>query len=187
MSPYLPPRGGHGSGWGGSCWAGSATGRPAISRICEPSSVVNGSTSWTLSMRTTIRLGERAAGCGRSARAAGHRRQDHDRVALGDLRVEAIEHPHVLVVQVDVDVAVEVAVLGEELRLGGRVLLCQRAQHLADVAARALDLLGPAHGGTQHRWDLDHAHLRCGSLAGAGAESFVIGKDPHLLVGDRAR
>ncbi len=47
--------------------------------------------------------------------AAGHRRQDDDGVAVGDRGLEPVEHPHVLVVEVDVDVAVEVAVLAEEL------------------------------------------------------------------------
>ena len=37
--------------------------------------------------------------------------------------VEPVEHAHVLVVEVHVHVAVEVALLGEQLRLGGRVLL----------------------------------------------------------------
>src|SRR5919107_6163180 len=78
---------------------------------------------------------------GSSARAAGHRRQDHDGVAVGDARVEAVEHAHVLVVEVDVHVAVQLAVLGEELRLRLRVLRGEVPQHLADVAARGLDLL----------------------------------------------
>ena len=51
-------------------------------------------------------------------RAARHRGQDHERVRLADRRVESVEHPHVLVVQVDVDVAVQPAVGGEQLRLG---------------------------------------------------------------------
>src|SRR4051812_12450517 len=57
--------------------------------------------------------------------AAGHRRQDHQRVAVAHRRVEAVEHPHVLVVEIDVDVAVEVAVGREDLRLRLRVRLAQ--------------------------------------------------------------
>src|ERR1051326_1450573 len=58
----------------------------------------------------------------RSGGSAGHGGKDDDGVAVGDLGVEPVEDPDVLVVEVDVDVAVEVAVLAEELRLGVRVL-----------------------------------------------------------------
>ena len=66
---------------------------------------------------------ERAAARSRSAGSApaGHRRQDLQRVALADGGVEPVEHPHVLVVEVDVDVAVQRAVGGEQLALGRRV------------------------------------------------------------------
>src|ERR687895_440914 len=45
--PGAAPPGGGAPG-GGLGWGGGPGARPAISRICEPSSVLNGSTSWTL-------------------------------------------------------------------------------------------------------------------------------------------
>src|SRR6185436_11131783 len=57
-----------------------------------------------------------ARGSGRLNRlSAGHRRQDHQRVRVGERRVEAVEHAHVLVVLVDVHVPVQLAALPEEL------------------------------------------------------------------------
>src|SRR4051794_10746802 len=107
------------------------------------------------------------------ARAAGHRRQDHERVAVLDGRFEPVEHAHVLVVQVDVHVAVQLAVLAEQLALGLRVLRRERAQHLADVLAVGLDFLRAARRVPEDRGDLDDAHAAgdCtnpGCLAGTG-------------------
>src|SRR4051812_19925178 len=89
--------------------------------------------------------------------AAGHRREDYQCVRVPHGRVEAVEHPDVLVVEVDVDVAVELAV-GEELRLGLRVRGHEGAQHVADVAAVRAELLLPAHRGAQNGWNLDRRH-----------------------------
>src|SRR3954468_6703844 len=118
-----------------------------------------------------------------NASAAGHRRQDHDRVRLRHSGVEPIEDPDVLVVEIDVDVAVELALAREELALGRRVLLGEGAKHLADVAARRLDLLLAAHGGAEDRRDLDVRHIRL-TLPSRGAERLVVREDAHLLVGD---
>ena len=49
--------------------------------------------------------------------------------------VQPVEHADVLVVEVDVDVAVELPVGAEQLRLGRGVLLGERAQDRADVVA----------------------------------------------------
>src|SRR3954451_20090978 len=46
-----------------------------------------------------------------SASAAGHGRQDHERVGAADGRLETVEDANVLVVEVDVDVPVEAAVV----------------------------------------------------------------------------
>src|ERR1700742_345046 len=94
----------------------------------------------------------------RRSATAGHRRQDHDGVGRSDRRVEAVEHAHVLVVEGDVDGAVQLAVLREELALRLRVLARERAQDLADARAVGLDLLRAADGAAQDRWDLDRAH-----------------------------
>ena len=47
--------------------------------------------------------------------ASGHRRQDHDRVGFRGRRLEPVEHPNVLIVEIDVDVAVELALGREQL------------------------------------------------------------------------
>src|SRR5919106_5966698 len=52
----------------------------------------------------------------------GHGGQDDDRVPRLDGRVESLEHTHVLVVQIDVDVTVQAALLREQLALRSRVL-----------------------------------------------------------------
>src|ERR687884_1414828 len=52
-----------------------------------------------------------SAGGARGSSAPGHRRPDDQRVRAAHRRVEPVQHAHVLVVQVDVDVAVELAVL----------------------------------------------------------------------------
>src|SRR5690349_11799911 len=72
--------------------------------------------------------------------AAGHRRQDDDGVAVFDRGLEPLQDPDVLVVEVDVDVAVQLAVLAEELGRSVGELAGQRAQNLADVGAAGLDL-----------------------------------------------
>src|SRR5215471_13468084 len=46
---------------------------------------------------------------GEGGSAAGHGREDDNGVALAHRCAETVQHPHVLIVEVDVDVAVEVA------------------------------------------------------------------------------
>ena len=70
----------------------------------------------------------------------------------------AVQHPHVLVVEVDVDVAVELAVLAEQLGGGVGVLGSQGAQDLADVGAGGLDLGLAARFRAQDRWDANGGH-----------------------------
>jgi hypothetical protein len=62
-------------------------------------------------------------------------RSDGRSSAVADGRLEAVEHAHVLVVEIDVDVAVQGAVGSEQLALGRRVRRGEIAQHLADVRA----------------------------------------------------
>ena len=54
--------------------------------------------------------------------APGHRRENHQRVRVPNRCIQPIQHAHVLVVEVDVDVAVERAVGTEQLILSGRVV-----------------------------------------------------------------
>src|SRR5436190_10925874 len=109
--------------------------------------------------------------CARSSRlkdrrsrssSARHGGQDDQHVAVADLRIEALEHPHVLIVEVDVDVAVEVAAVAEDLGLRRRMVLGQRAEDLPDGGAVGGDLLLAAGRRAQHGRDL---HSRHGSAA----------------------
>src|SRR4051794_33069816 len=66
--------------------------------------------------RGRFRLGRKATAPRRAGRAglglgaaAGHRREDHEAVALAHRRRQALEDADVLVVEIDVDVAVELA------------------------------------------------------------------------------
>src|SRR4051794_39323215 len=83
----------------------------------------DGSVDATSSLRTPEARGRcRTALVG----AAGHRRQDDERVAVLDPGVEPVEHAHVLIVEVDVHVAVELAFAAEQLGLRRGVLARQR-------------------------------------------------------------
>src|SRR5829696_8964575 len=113
MSPYLPPQGRFSS---------------------SGPSIASERIAWRRSPGASD-----AAGALR-ALPAGHRRQDHERVPLVDRRVEPLQDADVLVVQVHVHVPVERPVVAEQLVRGLGVLLGQRAQHLADVAALGVDL-----------------------------------------------
>ena len=76
-----------------------------------------------------------------SSAPAGHGRQDDQRVALADRRLEPVEHAHVLVVEVDVDVAVQLAVGAEQLAAAvSGCAVGERVEDLADVRAVGADL-----------------------------------------------
>ena len=53
---------------------------------------------------------------------------------------EAVQHSHVLVVQIDIHVAVQLAAIGEELRARAGMRLREGAQDLAHRGARRLEL-----------------------------------------------
>src|SRR5437660_9559563 len=88
-------------------------------------------------------------------RASGHRREDHEGVALAHRGVQPLEHADVLVVEVDVDVAVELATVREQLRLRAGMRVDQRPQDLAHVASSGGDLLLASDRRAQDGWDLD--------------------------------
>ena len=71
---------------------------------------------------------------------------------------QAVEDAHVLVVEVHVHIAVELALRGEQLARGRRVVGCEVAQHLADVGAGGAHLLLASNGGPQNRGYLDGGH-----------------------------
>src|ERR1035437_221934 len=92
-------------------------------------------------------------------RPARHRGQDHERVAFADGRVEALEDAHVLVVQIHVDVAVQLTVGREQLRLGVGMALGEETQDFANRRAAGGELLLAPNRGTQNRWDPYGRHL----------------------------
>src|SRR2546428_2393767 len=59
----------------------------------------------------------RNSGTGGLRTPARHGRQDDQRIGVADRSLQPGQHAHVLVVQINVDVAVEFTVLGKELAL----------------------------------------------------------------------
>src|SRR5205807_2655112 len=89
---------------------------------------------------------------------ARHRGQDDQRIGVADRGLQSFQHPYVLVIQIDVHVAVQLAVLGEELALGLGMAGGKRPEYLADVAALRADLLLAARRRPKDRRDLHRAH-----------------------------
>src|SRR5215217_204955 len=89
---------------------------------------------------------------------AGHGRQDDQRVGGSDRSREAVEHADVLVVEVDVDVAVQAAVVAEELLARLRMRLGERVEDGADAIAVGAHLALAAGRRAQDGWDLDRRH-----------------------------
>src|SRR5690349_12982239 len=82
---------------------------------------------------------EQSGGRGEAERAAGHRRQDGDRVTVAQLGVERAEEADVLVVDVDVDEPVQATLGGDQLALEARVLGVQVVDQAGERGAGALD------------------------------------------------
>src|SRR4249919_1464464 len=136
---------------------------------------------------------DRARSPSKAFSTAGHCGQDDDRIALLDRGAKTVEDADVLVVEIDVDVAVEVAVLAEELFAGAGVLGGESPQYLADIGADGLDLGLAARLRAQHRGYADGRHQGgdpslggqgLAVAAGAGAESVVVGELAHLRLRD---
>src|SRR3954470_1649572 len=87
-------------------------------------------------------------GCGRRS-AARDRREDGHRVAVLDLGVQGAGEAHVLVVDVDADEAVQLALLRDEAVLDARVLAVQVVDQRAEGVPAALDGLVAAGVGAQ--------------------------------------
>src|SRR5262249_15653507 len=98
------------------------------------------------------------------------------RVRLGGGGVESIQHAHVLIIEVDVDVAVQVPLGGEELLPCPRVLLRERAERVTDGLAVDGDLRLAVGLRAHHAWDLARRH-RLGGTQGAKTEQ-VGGRGP---------
>src|ERR1700744_2413548 len=128
------------SSWTAASWSSRATRKRSSTTPARSARRSSSAWSWSVScaFRRSGRRKEQLGG------AAGHRREDYDRVAVLDARLEAVEDADVLVVQVDVDVAVQLALGVEQLGRGFRVRGGQGTQHLTDVGARGVDLGGAA-------------------------------------------
>src|SRR3954453_13878064 len=87
--------------------------------------------------------------------APRHRREDGDRVAVLDLGVEGAGEAHVLVVDVDVDEAVQLPLIGDQTVLDARVLAVQVVDERAERVPAALDGLVAAGVGAQDGRDPD--------------------------------
>src|SRR6476661_10919008 len=87
--------------------------------------------------------------------AAGDGREDGDRVAVLDLGVERTGEPDVLVVDVDVHEAVQLALVGDEAVLQAGVLAVEVVDERAQRGAAALDGLVAAGVGAQDGRDPD--------------------------------
>ena len=78
-----------------------------------------------------------------------------------DGRVEAVERPDVLALDVDVDKLRDLAV-ADDLRAERREAVHEVVEQLADVRAARENLARAADFLAQHRWDPDHAHACVG-------------------------
>src|SRR5439155_14142387 len=93
---------------------------------------------------------------------AGHGREDGDRIALADLRLQRPEVADILLVDIDVHEPVEVPAPGHDAVLDARIAAFQVVQHFADgpAAIRFHDGF-PADVLAQDGGDLDpHGHRR---------------------------
>jgi hypothetical protein len=89
---------------------------------------------------------------------AGHRRKDHNRVAVANDCVEPVEHTDILVVEIDVDVAVELSVCREQLVGGGGMGVGEVTQDVADVLAGSRHFALATDRRAQNRGNLDRRH-----------------------------
>ena len=92
------------------------------------------------------------------ALAAGHRRQQDDGRALEHRRVEPLERPNVLAVEVDVHERGDAVAVLEHLVAEPGEAVGEIAEHLAQRAAGGLDLARAADLVPQRRRDADADH-----------------------------
>src|SRR6266550_3401438 len=157
MSAYRPQ-------WGvSSWWAWTWACARASARAASPASAS------CSRGRTTTGFGSAISA---RVRAAGHRRQETDLVALADRGRQAVEIANVLTIDVDVHEPVEAALVGQELAPERRVLVRQRRDELADGRAAQLHLLVAPDLGPEDRRDLDDAHAGPPRTNGCSAAGF---------------
>src|SRR5262245_6132916 len=96
-----------------------------------------------------------------AARTARHRRQQPDLVALPDRRLQPVEVANVLAVDIDVDEAVELTLVRQQLAAERRELADERGHDLAHRRPAELELLLAAGLGPEDLGDPDDAHA-CG-------------------------
>src|SRR5581483_6713655 len=130
----------------------------AIRSLIEPVGFAPSSLAYSRTSRFGERRGSSTSGVfpirssseGARRLATGHRRQQDDRRALPDRRLELVERPDVLAVEVHVRVG-ELTL--EPGKAGGEVV-----EHLADRAPGRRHLSLAADGGAEHRRDPDLRH-----------------------------
>src|SRR6266516_2129425 len=106
--------------------------------------------------------------------------EDHGR-SLPDGRVEPVERPDVLSLDVDVDERRDLVVL-HELVPEHREARQQVVEQLADVAALGGNLAHAADVAAQHRWDPDPAHACAGlpeQKSTYSMYSVIVGESPQ--------
>src|SRR4051794_27571707 len=119
-------------------------------RFGSPTSGVPPSESTREAKRAIRTLSEQV-----EASAAGDRGEDGHRVAVLDLGVQRTGEANVLVVDVDVDEAVQLALLGDEAVLQTRVLAVEVVDERTERGAAALDGLVAAGVGAEDGRDPD--------------------------------
>src|SRR3954470_7749322 len=141
-------------------------------RLGSPTSGVPPRESTSEAKRAIRALPGRRTGRGSRSAAARDRREDRHRVAVLDLGVERTGEAHVLVVDVDVDEAVQLALLGDEAVLQAGVLAVEVVDERAEGGAAALDGLVAAGVGAQDGRDpdLDGHVVRFSSELGCRAD-----------------
>src|SRR3954451_3086437 len=117
--------------------------------------------------------GRRTGASGDRSAAARDRRQDRHGVAVLDRGVQRTGEAHVLVVDVDVDEAVQLALVGDEAVLQAGVLAVEVVDELGQGAAVALDGLRAAGVGAQDGRDPDLD----GHAGGAPREGSDVAED----------
>src|SRR5690242_2280190 len=93
--------------------------------------------------------------------SAGNGGDNTDRLAIGHLRLDALEMANILIADVDVDEVAQLALVVIELLAELRMLLDQVRQQLADRPARQRHRRGPAGILAQCGWDGNRNSHQC--------------------------
>src|SRR5215471_18753813 len=134
---------------------------------------VGSSTSGVLPMACSIDVAGRVASRTMGS-AACHRRQDGDHVALGDRRLQALQVPHVLVVDVDVDELALLATRLQQLGCDAGVALLQVLDQRPQRGALGRDDALTTDSRSQHGRYTNVRHSSAQGRHGRAAERLVV-------------